>query len=155
VTDDLIDIIITIGQPKIHSSSTKFHIINGLSISSVFVNGYIIESHYHFFNDTLTGAMYNDFLQNTLPQLLEDVDFVTRQCLWMQQNALPHYTRNVRNTLNQMFPNRKGWSYKLDSQIARFNIFSLGLLEKYRISQEQLTIDDMRMQIRMACASIP
>jgi len=35
----------------------------------------------HMVNGTLTGAMYNDFLQNTLPQLLEDVDFATRQRL--------------------------------------------------------------------------
>jgi len=49
--------------------------------------------------------MYNDFLQNTLPQFLEDA--VTRQRLWMQQDGTsPHYAHNVRNTLNQMFPNR-------------------------------------------------
>jgi len=54
-----------------------------------------------------SSAMYNDFLQNTLPQFLEDVDLATRQRLWMQQDgASPHYARNVRSTLNQMFPNR-------------------------------------------------
>jgi len=62
----------------------------------------------HFFNDTLTGVVYNDFLQNILPQLLEDVDFAIRQRLWMQQDDTPHYAHNVRNILNQMFPNR--WS---------------------------------------------
>jgi len=35
--------------------------------------------------------MYNDFLQNTLLQLLEDVDLATRQCLWMQQDGAPPY----------------------------------------------------------------
>jgi len=40
------------------------------------VNGYIIGS--HFFNGIFTGAMYNNFLQNTLPQLLRDVDLATR-----------------------------------------------------------------------------
>jgi len=36
VTDDLIDITVTIGQSKIHVSSTKFHIsINGLSMSGM------------------------------------------------------------------------------------------------------------------------
>jgi len=35
VTDDLIDITVTIGQPKIHIGSAKFHIsINDLSMSS-------------------------------------------------------------------------------------------------------------------------
>jgi len=42
------------------------------------VNGYIIGP--HFFNGTLTSAMYNDFLQNTLPQLLKD-DLTIRQRL--------------------------------------------------------------------------
>jgi len=37
---------------------------------------------YHIFlKKTLTGAMYNDFLQNTLPQFLKDVDLATRQRL--------------------------------------------------------------------------
>jgi len=50
--------------------------------------------------------MYNDFLQNILPQLL-DVDLATRQRLWMQQDSVPpHYARNGRNILNQMFLNR-------------------------------------------------
>jgi len=50
--------------------------------------------------------MYNDFLQNTPPQILEDVDLGTKQRLWMQQDgAPPHYARNVRNISNQMFSN--------------------------------------------------
>jgi len=63
--------------------------------------------------------MYNDFLQNTLPQLLEDVNFVTRQRLWMQQDDPPRYARNMQNTSNQMCPhwNRKRWPCKL-AQIA-------------------------------------
>jgi len=53
-----------------------------------------------------------------------------------QDDALPHYARNVRNILNQMFPNR--W-------IGRSG----------PVSQEQPTIlDDMRTRIKMVCVSI-
>jgi len=40
--------------------------------------------------------MYNDFLQNTLPQLLEDDLAIQR--LWIQDDGPPYYARNVRNT---------------------------------------------------------
>jgi len=60
-----------------------------------------------FFNDTLTDVMYNDFLQNIPLQILEDIDLVIKQCLWIQQDDVPsHYARNVQNTSNQMFSNR-------------------------------------------------
>jgi len=108
----------------------KFHIQHQWSINvwCGIVNDLLIDYiiGLHFFNGILTGAMYNDFLQNTLPQPLEDVDLATRQCLWMQQDSAPsHYARNVRNTLNQMFLNssldRKGWLCKLVLQITRSN----------------------------------
>jgi len=62
MTDDVINITVTIGQQKIHVGSAKFHIsMNGLSMSGA-VNSYIIGP--HFFNDTqVTGAMYN-YLKN-------------------------------------------------------------------------------------------
>jgi len=41
------------------------------------VNGYIIDP--HFLNDILTGAVYNEFLQQKLPKLLENIDLITQQ----------------------------------------------------------------------------
>jgi len=61
--------------------------------------------------------MYNDFFQNTLPQLLEDVDLATRQCLWIQQDSAsslcskrPHYVRNIESDVPQA--DRKGWPFR-------------------------------------------
>jgi len=107
--------------------------------------------------------MYNDFLQNTLPQFLEDVDFATRQCLWMQQDGvLPHYARNVQNNLNQMFPKR--WierSGKLPPPRSSDTIgsntlgfFLWGYLKSIMYQEQPITSADMRTQIRMACTSI-
>jgi len=41
-----------------------------------------------------------------LSQLSEHVDLAIRQRLWMQQDGAPsHYAHNLRNILNQIFPN--------------------------------------------------
>lgn len=61
----------------------------------------------HFFDGTLTGAVYNDFLINTLPALLMELPIQIRQNMWLlQDGAPPHFALNVRATLNQQFPER-------------------------------------------------
>lgn len=61
----------------------------------------------HFFNGPLNGLMYLDFLQNILPELLADVPQHIRNRMWFQQDGAPaHFSRNVRNHLDQTFPNR-------------------------------------------------
>jgi len=53
------------------------------------VNGYLIGP--YFFDNRLKGETYLSFLQNKLPELLEEVDLATRQKMWWQQDgALPH-----------------------------------------------------------------
>lgn len=55
----------------------------------------------------LNGPHYLDFIQNTLPQLLEDVDLATRREMWfMHDGAPPHYALEVRQFLNNQFPRR-------------------------------------------------
>lgn len=67
----------------------------------------------YFFEENLTGALYLNFLQNTLIHELirlfpdnlnpNTVD----NTIWFQQDgAPPHYDVNVRNFLNATFPNR-------------------------------------------------
>jgi len=74
VTDDLIDITVTFWaeNPRWFREIPYQH--QCLSMSGII--NYIIGT--HFFIGTLTGAMYNDFLQNTLSQLIEDVDLAIR-----------------------------------------------------------------------------
>lgn len=57
--------------------------------------------------DRLTGDVYLDFLQNNLPGLLEDVPLHIRQAMWLlQDGAPPHFRREVREFLDNAFPNR-------------------------------------------------
>ena len=61
----------------------------------------------YFFEENVTSAAYFDFLQNQLPELLEDVPLRTRGSLIFQQDgAPPHFIRHVRDFLNQHY---QGW----------------------------------------------
>ena len=68
-------------------------------------NGQIIGP--HFFERTINGEMYLDFLQNHFPGYLEDIPINVRQRMWFQQDGAPaHYSRRVRRFLNQQYQNR-------------------------------------------------
>lgn len=55
----------------------------------------------------LDGPAYLDFLQNTLPLLLEDVPYQQRLTnFFMHDGAPPHFSRLVRDHLNQTHPDR-------------------------------------------------
>ena len=55
----------------------------------------------------LNGDNYLDFLQNTLPDLLEDLPLQLRREHWfMHDGAPPHFSVHVRNFLNQQYPNK-------------------------------------------------
>uniref|UniRef100_V5GPN0 Transposable element Tc3 transposase n=1 Tax=Anoplophora glabripennis TaxID=217634 RepID=V5GPN0_ANOGL len=53
------------------------------------------------------------FLNNDFVEILEDLDLETRRNMWlMQDGAPPHYSRQVRRHLNNIFANRwigRGW----------------------------------------------
>lgn len=58
----------------------------------------------YFFENTLTGAIYAEFLRNILPILLEDVPLDVRMHLWYQQDGAPsHRRRECVNLLNFKF----------------------------------------------------
>ena len=57
--------------------------------------------------DRMTGDSYLQFLQNDLPEHLEDVPLDTRRHMYLQHDGSPiHYTRKVTQHLNNMYPNR-------------------------------------------------
>ena len=58
------------------------------------------------FDNNLTGNTYEAFLRNELPGLLEDIPLMIRSRMYFQHDgAPPHYTRHVRDYLNESFPN--------------------------------------------------
>ena len=59
------------------------------------------------FDNNLTGNTYEAFLRHELPGLLEDIPLMIRSQMYFQHDgAPPHYTRHVREFLNESFPNR-------------------------------------------------
>lgn len=55
--------------------------------------------------DQLNGNDYLNFLQQTLPDLLEDLPLIARQNMWfMHDGAPPHFTLAVRQHLHEIFP---------------------------------------------------
>lgn len=60
-----------------------------------------------FLPPRLTGQAYLEFLRDTLPPLLEDVPLADRQRMLYQHDGAPaHFSRNVRELLDRMFPDR-------------------------------------------------
>ena len=77
----------------------------------------------------LTGEAYLRFLQEELPQLLEDVLLNKRGRMYFQHDGSPHFSREVRNFLNYHFlwaMDRTWPSRQLASQVSRLK--STGLL---------------------------
>lgn len=61
----------------------------------------------HIFESSLTGEMYLNFLRDDLPTFLNDVPINTKERMILQQDgAPPHYSRNVKEYLNTLFPER-------------------------------------------------
>ena len=59
------------------------------------------------FDNNLTGNVYEVFLRNELPGLMEDTLLIVRNQMYIQHDgAPPHYTRHVRDYLNESIPNR-------------------------------------------------
>ena len=58
----------------------------------------------YFFEGRLTGQVYANFLQNVLPQLMEDVPLHFRINMWMHHDgAPPHYAMCSRQVMNEIF----------------------------------------------------
>lgn len=57
--------------------------------------------------ENLTAQAYLDFLQNQLPDLLEEVPLNIYGSMWYQQDGCPaHYARTVREFLDREYPDR-------------------------------------------------
>ena len=54
----------------------------------------------HFFNANLNGAMYLQFLQTDLQELMKDINLQTLRDMWFQHDGAPaHYAGVVREYL--------------------------------------------------------
>lgn len=76
-----------------------------VNVWAAIVNGILVGP--YVLPDRLTGERYLQFLQDNLPGLLEDVPLHIRQNMWLLQDGAPaHFSLEVREFLNNTFPNR-------------------------------------------------
>jgi hypothetical protein len=61
----------------------------------------------YFYDGTLNGRRYLEFIMNELPIMLDDIPLATRNNLILQQDGTPAHNANVvKNYLNEHFENR-------------------------------------------------
>lgn len=124
------------------------------------LNGHLIGP--HFFDEVLTGESYLEFLQNHFPYLLDEIDIRTRQEMWLQQDgAPPHFARDVRNYLNEVFPQRwigRGGPIRWPPRspdLTPPDFFLWGYIKNRVYNNQPTTPEDMRHRIVNACENIP
>lgn len=82
-----------------HAQQRKFRVNMWAGIIDDQIMIYMLPAH-------LNGQIYLIFLQEVLPELLENVALGIRRQMWLQHDGAPaHFAVNVRNHLNNAFPN--------------------------------------------------
>lgn len=59
-----------------------------------------------FLPPRLNGEVYEQFIKNQLPPLLEDIPLRARKTIIFQHNGAPVHFSRVRETLNTRFPDK-------------------------------------------------
>lgn len=112
----------------------------------------------YFFEGTLNGIRYAEFLGNDLIDLLENVPLLMRARMWFQQDGCPaHFSLVARNTINQLFPNR--WIGRGSTVVwpprspdcTPLDFFLWGRIKDIVYTEKPTTRDDMKLRIRNAC----
>ena len=116
----------------------------------------------YFFNGTLTGQRYLNFLENELPLLLQEANFNQRQQqLYLQQDGGPaHNSAIVRDFLNRVYPERwigtNGhirWPAR-SPDLSPLDYFLWGYLKNVVYQTPTRYIEDLQNKIRLACAGV-
>jgi len=115
----------------------------------------------HFFNANLNGAMYLQFLQTDLQELMEDINLQTLRGMWFQYDGAPaHCAGIVRDYLNERFSQR--WIGRngfirwppTSPNLTPCDYFLWGYVKGIVFATEPTTPDDMQNRIRNAMALI-
>lgn len=132
--------------------------VDNQRVWSLNVWGGIIGTHVvgpHFFDGTLTGAIYLDFLRNDLPTYLEEVPLQVRQDMWYHHDgAPPHYAHHVRDYLDQTYPNRwigRGGNISWPARspdLTPCDFFLWGYVKEQVYVIPPTTIEEMKNRIR-------
>ena len=115
----------------------------------------------YFFEGRLTGQVYANFLQNALPQLMEDVPLHVRMNMWMQYDGAPHhYALCSRQVINEIFDKKwigrggpVAWLPR-SPYLTSPDYFLWGFVEERVMAVAPTTPDKMKERIRRACTEI-
>lgn len=115
----------------------------------------------YFFRGTLTGLRYLAFLNDILPQLLEEIELGIREEMWFQQDgAPPHYHREVRTFLNNNFGERwigrgavSPWPAR-SPDLTPLDYFLWGAVKEEVYQTPIENLDQLEQRIRAACNRI-
>lgn len=115
----------------------------------------------YFFEETLNGDVYANFVENILPELLEDIPLNVRRIMWLQQDGAPaHFTRAFQTILNHAYPERwigrggpVNWPPRSPDMIP-LDFFIWGYVKGLVYREPATTRENMRQRIQEAFASI-
>lgn len=138
---------------------TRFQRIWGVNVWCGLFNGRLIGP--YFYDGTLTGERYLNFLQNILPDLLEDIPLNERNTMWWQQDgATPHFDHRVRNYLDMIFPERWigrngtiNWPPR-SPDLTPLDFFLWGYLKGIVYATPSRDLDDLKRKISDACRTV-
>lgn len=138
---------------------TNFQHRFSVNVWAGIVNGILIGP--HILPDRLTGEEYLNFLQNHLPNLLEQVPLNIRQDMWLlQDGAPPHFRRDVREFLDNTFPNRwigrngpVAWPPR-SPDLTPCDFFLWGYMKSLVFKTPVNTREEMIVRIEQAAATI-
>lgn len=109
----------------------------------------------YFFERRVTGEVYLDFLENRLPELLENVPLNIRQRMWYLHDGAPvHHTQPISNYLNTNFPERwigRGGPVRWPARspdLTKMDFFLWGYVKNIVYATPPTTRDDMKRRIR-------
>lgn len=115
----------------------------------------------YFFDETLTGRRYLNFLNNELPLLLEDVPLATRERMYFQQDGAPaHNAIIVRQRLGVMFRDRLIGTYgdilwpPRSPDLTPLDFFLWGYLKTEVYKDPPTDIEDLKNKIQLACNNL-
>lgn len=113
-----------------------------------------------FFDPTLTGAMYLDFLRNVVLERAREM-FVGDDFFFQQDGAPPHYHRDVIALLNETMPGR--WIGRRGSveypprspDLTPLDFFLWGYLKDKVYKRKPKTIEELKTAIKQECLQVP
>ena len=109
----------------------------------------------------LNGDSYLQFLQKTLPELLEDIPCAVRCNMWLMHDGCPaHFSRAVRDHLDVAFPNRwigrggfVSWPPR-SPDLNPLDFFVWGYIKELVYATEVNSMDELRCRINAAAENL-